>query len=449
MSLKKLSYHFAFFLSAALVFTLFNFLVCHPVQYVMPESKPIAWTVYTNIKYGYTVEIPANWETRNSPFGIECYDPASNRFISVKALAESSSMISMPADEYAFEYYHERHPFLEDGSVYLTQITSQRNFAGYRIEPNIDLKYDLAGVKENWVGKTMDRQATLTYFPSAFSGDEFVSYVEIFTIGRRDSTYDRIVGSFGHTVKKLRQSELLAMKIIDMTDTPHRALAYVGEDLGYYIDLNGDKKEELITVCMRRATPDTKEKEKVVLRIYEKDDDRYRNIMTKTFFEDSFHESDIKIVNIDNRPGYDVFLRFFEYGNEWGKNSTVLLFHDGQKFRAAEFGAFADARDVDGDGKDEIITSTNTYFSLGAVSSWYDVYSFADGNFKESNLVYKKYFSDVILPGYQRQLESVNTEMSLSKVQAFRTAASRLTYRLNRYINWSKMIADGKEIPYR
>ncbi len=447
MSLKRLSYQFAFLLSAVLLFLIFNLLVCHPVQYVLPESKPMAWTTYSNVKYGFTADIPANWETKQDAFGVECYDPSSHRFISIKALPEASSMASMPEDEYAIEYFHDRHPYLKESPPALMPVQSQAGLKGYQIVPEVNMQYDMATIKESWAGKILDRQATLTYFPAAFGGDEFVSYIEILTIGQADSTYLRILNSFAHKFRVVRQRELLTMGLIDSIDTPHRSLAYVGEDLGYYIDLNGDHEDELVTICLRRAI--LEEREKAILRVFQKSGERYSTVMTKILSENSFHESDIKIVNVDDRPGYDVFLRFFEYGNEWGKNSTVLLFHDGQRFRAAEFGAFADARDVNGDGIDEIITSINTYFSLGAVSSWYDIYSYSNGDFKENNLAYKKYFSDVILPGYQKQVESVNNEMSISKVQSFRTAAFRLTYRLNKYIGWAKMISEGKDIPYR
>jgi hypothetical protein len=447
MSLKSLSYRFAFLLSAVILFAVFNFLVCHPVQYVMLESKPVSWTLYSNIKYGFTVDIPDNWETRENEYGVEFYDGSSRRFISVKALPESSSMTSMPVDEYAFEYFHERHPYLIDGTATLTSVKSLEGISGFQIDPKIDQQYDYAAVQEPWINKSMGRNATLTYFPAAFAGDEFVSFVEVFTIGSADSTYERVVSSFNHKFKKLNQEELLAMRLVDPSETPHKSLAYVGEDRGFYIDLDGDKSDELIMICMRRATPD--EKEKVVLKVFRTINGKFQNALTKVYSENSFHESDIKIVNIDNKPGYDVFLRFFEYGNEWGKNNNVLLFHDGTKFRAADFGAFADVRDVDENGVDEVITSTNTYFSLGAVSSWYDIYNYSDGDFKENNLLYKNYFSNVILPAFQKQVEAVNTEMNISKVQSFRTAAFRLTYRLNKYINWAKMIADGKDIPYR
>ena len=447
MSVKKLSYKVAFFLSASILFVVFNSLLCHPVQYVLPESKPIAWTQYSNTRYGFTVDIPENWETKVDSFGVELYDPSSNRFISVKALPEASSMVSMPIDEYVFEYFHDRHPYLVDASANLDCVVSASGIMGYQINPQVNPKYDFTPVKENWIGKSMDQTATLTYYPAAFAGDEFVSNIEIFTIGKSDSTYLRIVQSFNHKFKVLHQNELLAMGLIDRTETPQRSLSYVGEDMGYYIDLDGDGVDELIMICMRQATPD--EREKIFFKVFQIKGNKFATVLTKTYSENSFHPSDIRIVNIDNKPGYDVFLRFFEYGNEWGKNSTVIVFYDGINFRAAGFGPFADVRDVDGNGIDEVVTCSNTYFSLGAVSSWYDVYSYRDGDFKESNLQYKKYFNDVILPAYQRQLESVSNEVAISKVQAFHTAAFRLTYRIQRYIKWAKMIADGKDIPYR
>lgn len=447
MRLKKLSYKLAFFFSALILFVFFNFMKCHPVQYVRTESKPTAWTSYSNAKYGFTVDIPANWETRENSFGVELYDPASRRFISVKALPEASSLTSMPMDEYAFEYFHDRHPYLMDGSSDLHAVHSEKGIGGFQMSPRVNLDYNLATFKENWVGKTADEKATLTYYPSQFAGDEFVSNVEIFTIGSSDSTYQRIVNSYDHKFKTLRQNELLEMGLISRMETPHRSLSYVGEDMGYYIDLDGDTVDELIMIGMTQATAD--EREKIFFKIFDQKDGKFKNVMYKLYLDNSFHESDIRIVNIDHKPGYDVFLRFFEYGNEWGKNSTVILFHDGEKYRAADFGPFADVRDVDENGVDEVITSTNTYFSLGAVSSWYDIYTYDQGEFKENNLSFKKYFSDTILPRYQQQLEFVNNEMAISKVQAFQTAAFRLTYRIKRYIKWSTMIAEGKNIPYR
>lgn len=447
MSVRSLSYKLAFLLSAIILFVIFNFLVCHPVQYVRMESKPTAWGTYSNVKYGYTVDVPVNWETKENSFGVELYDPTSNRFISIKALPEISSMISMPIDEYVFEYFQDRHPYLIDASANLDSVTSASGTRGIRISPKVDLTYDFTAVKENWVGKSMDPTATLTYFPAAFAGDEFVSNIEILSIGKPDSTYQRIVHSFHHKFKILRQNELLSMGLINLMETPHRSLAYIGEDMGYYIDINGDGEDELLVICMSQATPD--EREKIFFKVLQLHDGKYKTVLTKTYSENSFHPSDIRIVNIDDKPGFDVFLRFIEYGNEWGKNSTVILFHDGENYRAAGFGPFAEVRDVDGNGIDEVITSTNTYFSLGAVSSWYDIYSYTNGDFKESNLLYKKYFKDVILPGFERQLESINNEMAISKVQAFHTAAFRLTYRLQRYIKWSKLIAEGKDIPYR
>lgn len=447
MSVKKISYHLAFLLSAVILFVVFNFLVCHPVQYVRTESKPTAWTTYSNTRYGFTVDIPANWEIMEDNFGIELYDPPSSRFISVKALPEISSMAYMPMEEYIFDYYRDRHPYLTDTSSELKSVVSAHNLRGCQIYPGINLSYSPETIQENWARKTFGRTATITCFPSQFAGDEFVSNIEIFTIGKPDSTYHRIVNSFGHKFKMLRQNELLSLGFIDSVETPHRSVAYLGEDLGYYIDLDGDRTDELLMICMPRSSPD--EKEKIFLKVLKADDGKLKTVLFKEFSENSFHEPDLQIVNMDNKPGYDVFLRFYEYGNEWGKNSTVLVFYDGEKFRAAGFGPFAVVRDVDGNGVDEIITSTNTYFSLGAVSSWYDIYSFENGDFKERNLYYKKYFNDVILPEYQQQIEAVQSEMALSKIPSFQTAAFRLTYRIQKYIKWAKSIAEGKDIPYR
>ncbi len=444
--MKALSYRLLFLLTACIVLFVFNLLVCHPVEYVHTESKPTEWTTYSNTKYGFSVDIPSHWNIQQTVFGIELFDPASNRFISVKALPEES-LFMLPPDEYAIERYPHYHPYFYDALPPLNKIMVPGGIGGYEIQPKLNPKYDYRTVKENWIGKCVDPQATITYFPAEFQGDHFVSNIELFTIGNKDTTYSRIVSSFRYTFPVLTQKELLEMRVISTADTPDAPIWYVGDTRGYLIDVDGDGMEELLIAGTRRSTAD--EKEKGFFRLLKKRGDKYEYVLEKTFTENSFQPTDIKILNLDNRPGYEVFLRFVEYGNEWGKNSTVVLFYDETNMRATEFGAFAEAKDLDGDGVDEMITSINTYFSLGAVAAWCDVYTYDHGHFVENNAKYTKYFHDTALPYYQQQLELLRSEALVSKVPVFRTAAYRLMYRLQKYIRWSEMLAEGKSIPQR
>jgi hypothetical protein len=444
--MKKLSTRLLFFLATLAVFFIFNLLVCHPVEYVRTESKPAEWTAYSNTKYGFTVDIPAHWDTRQSATGIELFDPASNRFISVKALPEESLFL-IPPDEYAIERYPHYHPYLLDSLPALNKITVSDRISGYEIQPKLNSKFDYRTAQENWMGRCEDPQATITYFPSEFQGDHFVSTIECFTIGKKDTTYDRVVHSFRYKFPVVTQKQLLEQDLIDVSDTPDASIWYVGDTRGYSIDVDGDGTDELLIAGTRRSA--VNEKEKGFFRLLQKRDGKYVRVVEKSFTENSFQPTDIKILNLDNKPGNEIFLRFVEYGNEWGKNSTVILFHDGSNFRSAEFGAFAEAKDLDGDGVDEIITSINTYFSLGAVAAWRDVYAYDHGRFVESNSLFKKYFHDTALPAYEQQLELVRNEALFSKVPVFRTAAYRLMYRLQKYIHWSGLLAEGKSIPQR
>jgi hypothetical protein len=444
--MKAFSYRLLFFLASFLLFFVFNLLVCNPVEYVHTESRPVEWTTYTNAKYGFAITIPAHWETQQSNFGVELFDAVSQRYISIKALPEES-LFMLPPDEYAIERYPHYHPYFQDSLPALAKVVLNDHLGGYEIQPRMNRKYDLSSVHENWIGKCADPCATITYLPSEFQGDHFVTTIEFFTVGLKDSTYERIVHSFHYFFPIKYQNQLLAERFIDVSETPEAAIGYVGDTRGYLIDVDGDGNQELVIAGTKRKTGT--EKERGFYRLLKKDGDHYRRVMEQSYMENSFQPLDIKILNLDNKPGYEVFLRFVEYGNEWGKNTTLVLYHDGKNFHATEFGPFAEAKDLKGDGVDEVLTSINTYFSLGAIASWHDVYAYENGRFVESNLSFKKYFHDTALLAYQQQLDWVRSEALLSKVPAFQVAAYRLMYRLQKYITWSQTLAEGKPIPNR
>lgn len=425
------------------VVTVFNVMVCNPISVVQTEEPPLNWTKYQNIKYGFSVDIPSDWRIKEYSTGIDLTDPRSESTISVKALKESSPNYVILPDDYALNHFTDLHPYVDNQLPDMQMIESADQVTGCQIRPRI--------VQQSYAHLTGQQpssdHALLTYFPSQFMGDQYTSFVEISGIVSTPAIYDQIVSSYRHVFKMYTQQNLLKMGTIDSSQIPHPSVYYVGESRAYDIDVNGDGTNEMILVTLPR--PYQTDRERCELRVFERDMGRLRLVASKTFTENSFHNSDIQVVNIDNRGGFDVFLRFFEFGNEWGKNSTALVFHDGTKYRIAEFGAFAEVIDLDGNGIDEIITSIKTYFSLGAVATWKDIYNYKNGDFVENNLNYRNYFKQVAVPEFKDQAELVRSELQLTVIPSFKTAAYRLIYRIQKYITWSQMLAEGQDIKYR
>ncbi|MBX7150912.1 hypothetical protein K1X84_04690 [bacterium] len=422
-----------------------NLLTCHPIQTVKTESQPlIEWEKYQNPKYGFRVDIPAGWSATYSAIGIELSDPLTDGYISIKALVEPSQEITMPLDEHLIRSYSERHPYLEEPFSDLHELHSSSGLIGHRLRAHFINDYDYETAEERRVHRAGDSSAVVAYMPCLFPGDHYCSTVEFFSTGTPDSLVQGILNSYQYMFKTFNQRELLSMNLISSMDMPDRAIWYVGETRGFTIDFNGDGQEELLVSGIRRSSDSLASK--CFVKLFKKSNETYKLILEKEFSGNTFQESDIQLINIDNAPGYEVFLRFTDYGNEWGQNSTALVHYDGQQFRVREFGAFAEARDINHDGKEEIITAIKNYFQPGSVSTWYDIYCYENGNFVESNQRFKNYFKDVMLPSYKEQIENARTEMLESKVQSFRVSAYYQIRRLEKYVKWSEKIANGESL---
>lgn len=422
-----------------------NLLTCHPIQAVKSEPQPmIEWTSYQNPRYGFRIDIPAGWEASYSAVGIELIDPLTDGYISVKALIEPSQEITMPLDEHLIRSYSEKRPYLQESFYGLHELQPQSGLTGHQLRARFKNNYDYETAEERRIHRAGDTSAVITYMPSLFPGDHYCSVVEIFSTGTSDSLDRRILNSYRFMFKTFNQRELLSMNLISALDMPDRAIWYVGETRGFNIDFNGDGLDELLVSGIRRNGDSVGSK--CFIKLFKKSNETYKLILEKEFPDNTFQESDIQLINIDNAPGYEVFLRFTDYGNEWGQNSTALIHYDGQQFRVREFGAFAEARDINRDGKDEIITAIKNYFQPGSVSTWFDIYCYENGNFVESNQRFKDYFRDVMLPSYKEQIENARTEMIESKVQSFRVSAYYQIRRLEKYVKWSDKIANGESL---
>lgn len=439
---KQWTYHLSVAVLAIGMVVVFNFLVCHPVDFVRTNTKPAEWKTYANTKFGFSVEIPSTWSIREDAQGVELYDAETRRYISVKALAEESSLLNIPTDEYTIERSVLRHTYVCDTIREPQRVVTKSGLTGYMIAPPLRNDVDRSQINAPWADRCDASTLSLTYFPVQFAGDIYASFVEFLSTGPSDAVYEHMTQSYRHLFKTLRQGELMRMHLIDTSETPSPAVAYVGETRGFYVDFDADGTDELLIAGMPRNMEDTKER--CFFRVLKKQGDQWVWAFERKYSENSFHSSDIKIVNLDNRFGPDVFLRFVEHGNPWGKNSTVIIFWDGDKFRGADFGAFGDARDLNGDGTDEVIHTTNSYFSQGAIASWYDVYTYDKGEFIEVNSRFPEFYKNTVLPKYRDQYETVQGELALTRVEQFKGPARQLMFRLSRYIDMSTDISEGR-----
>jgi hypothetical protein len=443
MKTRFVEYNLVGLIALSLVLYLINSFASHPAEPDASLQGTAAWKTYENPKFGFAVDLPTGWETHASRYGVEIYHPDSGTYISVRAIPEETAITNLPLDEYLIERAPLCHPYFKDTLTTVHRVTSRTQIAGYQTLPRF--ADHARGALVSLPALYKSRQgAVLTCFPPMFTGDSNTVAVELLEIGRPSSVYERIVHSYRFMFKMLRQTELLSQKLIGPWEIPDPSVAYVGETKGYLIDMDGDGMDELLIAGMRRTVQITEDK--CFFRVLRKTDDGYRRVLENSYPQNSFLDTDIRILNLDNRPGYEVFLRFWDYGNEWGDHSTTFLFSTGSTIRFVEMGAFAEPRDIDGDGIDEVVKAVRTYFGPGAVCAWYDVYEFEDGKFSERNLSYSDYYRHIILPGYHNQLDMARNEMMLSRVQKFRVSVYYMMRRLQKYIKWSETLAQGRPV---
>lgn len=421
------------------LFYMFNLLICHPVQPVITVDEPDEWTSFSNIKYGFAFDYPARWVRQVSEDGLEISDPKGNGYVSIRPIPEKTALTSLPIDEYLIKTYPHNHPFLRSDFRNSGPVSSRDGQKGFALLAPIGTG------RVPWTRFDGDSLVRIAYMPAQFAGDRNVSCVEMVSPGQFNPLFDRITSSFRRTFPVKTQNELLAQGLIRHSETPDPGVWYVGETRGFEIDINGDGRHELLIVGMRRTVEITEDK--CFIRLLERSESGDRVVLEKSYLFNSFHENDIRVINSDRLPGYDVFLRFFDYGNKWGQNGTVLIHFADGRYRLHEFGPFAEPRDVDQDGVDEILTCIRTHFNPGIAASWYDIYSYDNGKFVERNLQYQPYFRDTLLPMYREWITDIRNEILESKVRSFQIAAYGVLQRLEKYAHWSEQIVAGKAIP--
>lgn len=422
------------------VFYTFNLLICHPVQSVGTVDEPEEWTSYSNVPYGFTVDIPARWNVTRHTDGVEIHSPDAQGFVSIRAVTEPTPKNGLPMDEYLITTFHRRHTYLSSEFRTIDTLSTLSGMHGYRLTASVRERSDVP-----WSRFDGDSLAEISYIPSPFVGDSNASTVEVLSVSAATTISQRILRSFRATFRAYRQSELLNLRLISPSETPDPGVWYVGETRGYDIDINGDARPELLIVGMRRTSEITEDK--CFVRILERESDGFHLALEKSYLLNSFHENDIRIINSDGTSGHDVFLRFFDFGNAWGQNTTVVLHYAEGKYRIHDFGPFARPQDVDGDGIHEIITCTRSVYNPGAPVAWYDIFRYENHRYVERNLRYPKYFQTTLLPMYRQQIADVESEMSASVVKNFKVAAFHVLQKLHKYVRWSERIIAGKDLP--
>ncbi len=408
------------------------------------DIRRVAWKVYQNPKYGFFLDIPADWDLRASIHGIEIVNPFSGKIYRVRALPDESETFLDPTPDYMIQRYTKDHPYLSDSLPEVAFICSGHKISGFQLKTFFRRGQDIREAKDGILNKYADSSAVLSYYPSVFVGDQFTNAIELFTPGTEDTVYRRMVSSFGYLFPMLSEDDLLREKLIDSSERPFESVRYVGQTQGFRIDIDGDSIPELLIVGFYRL-PDIGEA-KCFIRLMRDTGSGYEKVLQEYYLENSFNRSDIQVGNLNGRPGYEVLIRFSDYGSPWGSNSTALIHYDSSRFRIFEFGAFAEIRDVNTDGKDEIVKSVNTQFSLGAISTWYDIYVYQNGTFVENNASYADFYRNTVLPQYREQMLLARNEIMETNVNRIRLSLYYLVRRLDRYIRAAEQLAQGKSI---
>lgn len=408
------------------------------------DIRAIEWKTYENPKYGFFLDIPAGWDMRTSIHGIEIRNPATGKIYRVQALPDESETFIDPTPDYMIQRYAKDHPYLSDSLPSVNNIQSANEIRGFQLRSFFNRDYALSKNEDMVFKQYRDSTALLTYYPSVFVGDQYTNAIELFTPGSGDTVYRRMVASFGYLFPMLSESDLLREKLIDSSERPFESVRYVGETQGFHIDIDGDSIPELLIIGFYRL-PEIGEA-KCFFRLMRRTETGYVKLIQEYYLENSFNRTDIQVGNLNDKPGYEILIRFSDYGSPWGSNSTALIHYDSNRFKIFEFGAFAEIRDVDMDGKDEIVKSVNTQFSLGAISTWYDVYTYRNGTFEENNAAFADFYRSKVIPQYREQIILARNEIMETNVDRIRLSLYYLVRRLDRYIRAAEQLAQGKPL---
>ncbi len=407
-----------------------------------PVESGIAWTLYQNPKYGFQLEIPSGWVTDRSIHGIEMSNPQTGKIYRVRAMPDESETYLDPTPDYLIQKLPQHHPYLADTLPAVRSVRSESGLAGFTLNSRFRPGLPARESEKAFLRQFGDSSAVLTYYPSLFTGDQFTNSIELFTAGSEDSVYSRMVRSFGYMFPVLSEKELLSLKLIDSSERPFESARYVGETQGFWIDVSGDSKPELLIVGFYRLY-DVGEA-KCFFRLMKRTETGMKKALQEYFLENSFGRSDIQVGNLNEQPGYEVLVRFSDYGSPWGSNSTALIHFDSLQYKLFRFGSFAEIRDLNNDGVDEIVKSVNTQFSLGAIATWRDIYVFRDGTFVEDNAAFSAFYRTTVLPHYREQMILARNEIMETNVPRIRLSLYYLVRRLDRYIRAAEQLAQGK-----
>lgn len=442
--MRSLKIFFGIFFLGIILYGVWTY--CLPIAEMQRGSHDEElWIRYENPKYGFFLEIPGKWIHTRTNEGVILKNPQNGKTYRIRALPEESETFSDPTADYMIQKLPQYHPYLSADIPAIRYLQSQTAVNGFRLTAKIQGGTGKIRPNEEYLKPYLDSVAVMTIYPSVFTGDQYTTSIEIFTAGTPDSVYERIVKSYGYLFPIWSENELLAKNLIDSTERPFESARYVGETQGFQIDVDGDGSAELLIVGFYRLY-DIGEA-KCFFRLLHADSGEPRKVLQDYFPENAFNRTDIQVGELNQRPGYEVLIRFSDYGSPWGSNSTVLVHYDSAKFRAYRFGAFAQIRDVDGDGKDEIVKSVNTQFSLGAIATWYDIYVYRNGDFVENNSAYPLFYQNTVLPQYRDQLMSARNEIMETNVPRIRLSLYYLVRRLDRYIRAAEELARGKSAP--
>jgi len=399
---------------------------------VKTPKKEADWITYQNFKYGYNLSYPSDWKVDFSLEGIGLTN--GDNHINVKALSGDGISSLTPLDEYVLQVGPLNYPQLTTPSVIDTFVSSTR----------------VEGISVTWNGhinapknvqqpKTTPHDYWFVYYPSLLVGDVNSNCIELRLYGKDTTTFLNIAKSFNYNISFVTQEELLSQKLVNINEVPRPYFHYLGKTSGYKTDFDGDGNDELLIVGI--GIKPGYEYETGFIRIMEFDGTAYRTVFKKNTPYNSIQPDDVKIVNLSNRKGRDVFLRFWDYRNQRGRNINYLIFFKDGEYHLTTFKEFTDTEDIGQDGIDEVVVNDLTYFSQSLTVSWYRIFVLEDTIFIERTEDFKDYYKKIIIPRYKEQLKTIESEMYVSGSIRHKNQAFASIQQLKKYIDDAKKIA--------